>query len=57
MAQLEKPGRTLVVSTGDVDQAVGVFESESALPVSLTVNWISMARIALVKKDADTKNH
>lgn len=48
--------RTLVVSTGDVDQAVGVFESESALPVSLTVNWISMARIALVKKDADTKN-
>ena len=42
--------RTLVVSTGDVDQAVGVFESESALPVSLTVNWISMARIALVKK-------
>ncbi len=48
--------RTLVVFTGDVDQAVGVFESEAALPVSLSVDWISMTRISLVKKDTDTKN-
>lgn len=48
--------RTLVLSTGDVTQNIGVFESEKANPVSFQVDWLEMARIELIKKDADTKN-
>ena len=49
--------RTLVLSTGNNNQDIGVFESEKANPVSFTVNWLEMTRIELLKKDADTKNH
>lgn len=48
--------RTLVLSTGDSDQDIGVFESESASPVSFSVDWLEMTRIELTKKDANTKN-
>lgn len=48
--------RTLVVTTGNSKQDIGVFESETAAPVELSVKWLDMARISLVKKDADTKN-
>ena len=48
--------RTLVLSTGDSDQDIGVFESESASPVSFSVEWLEMTRIELTKKDANTKN-
>jgi len=48
--------RTLVVSTGNGDQNIGVFESESASPVSFTVDWLEMTRISLIKKDANTGN-
>jgi len=48
--------RTLVVSTGNGDQNIGVFESESASPVSFTVDWLEMTRISLIKKDAETGN-
>ena len=48
--------RTLVVSTGNGDQNIGVFESESASPVSFTVDWLEMTRISLIKKDVNTDN-
>lgn len=48
--------RTLVIGTGDSTQDIGVFESESAAPVSFSVKWQKMSRIELLKKDADTKN-
>ena len=48
--------RTLVLSTGNSNQDIGVFESEKANPVSFTVDWLEMTRIELLKKDADTKN-
>lgn len=48
--------RTLVLTTGDSSQDIGVFESESASPVSFSVDWLEMTRIELTKKDADTKN-
>lgn len=48
--------RTLVVSTGNGEQNIGVFESESASPVSFTVDWLEMTRISLIKKDAGTGN-
>ena len=48
--------RTLVLSTGNSNQDIGVFESEKANPVSFTVDWMEMTRIELLKKDADTKN-
>lgn len=48
--------RTLVLTTGEESQDIGVFESESAKPVSFKVNWAKMARVSLVKKDAKTKN-
>lgn len=47
---------TLVLSTGNSNQDIGVFESEKANPVSFTVDWLEMTRIELLKKDADTKN-
>lgn len=48
--------KTLVLTTGNEQQDIGVFESESASPVSFKVDWLEMARIELVKKDMDTKN-
>ncbi len=48
--------RTLVLTTGEASQDIGVFESESAKPVSFKVDWLEMARIDLTKKDAETKN-
>ena len=48
--------RTLVLSTGNSNQDIGVFESEKANPVSFTVDWLEMTRIELLKQDADTKN-
>ena len=48
--------RTLVLTTGDATQNIGVFDSESASPVSFEVKWMDMTRIELVKKDAKTKN-
>lgn len=48
--------RTLVVSTGAENQDIGVFESESASPVSFQVEWLKLARIELTKKDSDTQN-
>ena len=48
--------RTLVLSTGEASQDIGVFESKSAEPVSFRVDWLEMTRIELTKKDADTKN-
>lgn len=48
--------RTLVLSTGEASQDIGVFESERAEPVSFRVDWLEMTRIELTKKDADTKN-
>lgn len=48
--------RTLVLTTGGANQDIGVFESESAAPVSFRVDWLEMTRIELTKKDGDTKN-
>lgn len=48
--------RTLVIGTGEVNQDIGVFESENAQPVSFDVDWLELTRIELTKKDADTKN-
>ncbi len=48
--------RTLVVSTGNETQDIGVFESESAAPVSFQVEWLKLARVELTKKDSDTQN-
>ena len=48
--------RTLVLSTGNSNQDIGVFESEKANPVSFTIDWLEMTRIELLKQDADTKN-
>lgn len=48
--------RTLVIGTGEVNQDIGVFESENAQPVSFSVDWLEMTRIELTKKDTDTKN-
>lgn len=48
--------KTLVLTTGNELQDIGVFESESASPVSFNVEWLKMARIELMKKDIDTKN-
>lgn len=48
--------RTLVVSTGNEKQDIGVFESESAAPVSFQVEWLKLARVELTKKDSDTQN-
>lgn len=48
--------RTLVLSTGEASQDIGVFESERAQPVSFRVDWLEMTRIELIKKDVDTKN-
>ena len=45
-----------MLSTGNSNQDIGVFESEKANPVSFTVDWLEMTRIELLKKDADTKN-
>lgn len=48
--------RTLVLSTGEAGQDIGVFESEPAEPVSFHADWLGMTRIELMKKDAHTKN-
>ncbi|RHR26305.1 hypothetical protein DWX43_16645 [Clostridium sp. AF19-22AC] len=48
--------RTLVLTTGEANQDIGVFESESAQPVSFQVDWLEMARIELEKKDKETQN-
>lgn len=48
--------RTLVLSTGESSQDIGVFESETAEPVSFKVSWIDMAQIELTKKDGVTNN-
>lgn len=46
--------RTLVLSTGEASQDIGVFESETAKPVSFQADWLEMARIELTKKDGET---
>lgn len=48
--------RTLVLSTGEASQDIGVFESETAEPVSFRVDWIDMGKVQLIKKDAETNN-
>lgn len=48
--------RTLVLTTGGNNQDIGVFESESASPVKLKINWASLARVELTKKDSKTGN-
>lgn len=48
--------RTLVLTTGNSSQDIGVFESETAEPVSFQIDWLEMSRIELLKKDAVTKN-
>lgn len=49
--------KTLVLdSTGSGNQAIGAFISESAGPVSFKVKWLNLARVQIVKKDAETKN-
>lgn len=48
--------RTLVLSTGETSQDIGVFESETAEPVSFKTDWLDMAKIELMKKDAETNN-
>lgn len=48
--------RTLVLSTGEASQDIGVFESETAGPVSFQVDWLDMAKIELTKKDGETSN-
>ncbi|WP_343082716.1 SpaA isopeptide-forming pilin-related protein [Blautia producta] len=48
--------RTLVLTTGEANQDIGVFESESAQPVSFKVDWLELARIELEKKDAETQH-
>ena len=35
---------------------IGVFESETAAPVSFSVQWLNMTRIELMKKDVNTQN-
>lgn len=49
--------RTLVLSaTGDGNQAIGAFISESASPVSFSVKWLNLARVQITKTDAETGN-
>lgn len=48
--------KTLVLTTGDASQNIGVFESETAEPVSFQIDWLELARIKLTKKDDGTKN-
>ncbi len=51
-----KTWRTLVLTTGNSQQDIGVFESETAAPVSFSVQWLNMTRIELMKKDVNTQN-
>ena len=49
--------KTLVLSaTGDGNQAIGAFISESAGPVSFGVKWLNLARVQITKTDAETGN-
>lgn len=49
--------RTLVLSsTGDGNQAIGAFISESAGSVSFSVKWLNLARVQITKADAETGN-
>lgn len=48
--------RTLVLSTGEGNQDIGVFESQSAEPVRFQVDWQAAGRIGILKKDQDTGN-
>ena len=49
--------KTLVLSaTGDGNQAIGAFISESAGPVSFGVKWLNLARVQITKADAETGN-
>lgn len=49
--------KTLVLSaTGDGNQAIGAFISESAAPVSFSVKWLNLARVQIKKADAETGN-
>lgn len=48
--------RTLVLSTGEGNQDIGVFESQSAEPVRFHVDWQAAGRIGILKKDQDTGN-
>ena len=43
-----KTWRTLVLTTGNSKQDIGVFESETAAPVSFSVQWLNMTRIELM---------
>ena len=45
-----------MLTTGDSKQDIGVFESETAAPVSFSVQWLNMTRIELMKKDVNTQN-
>ena len=49
--------KTLVLSaTGDGNQAIGAFISESASPVSFRVKWLDLARVQIKKVDSETGN-
>ena len=49
--------RTLVLSsTGDGNQAIGAFVSESAAPVAFSIEWLNLARVQITKADAETGN-
>ncbi len=45
-----------MLTTGNSKQDIGVFESETAVPVSFSVQWLNMTRIELMKKDVNTQN-
>lgn len=54
---IRKTWKTLVLSTtGDSNQDIGAFISETAAPVSLQIEWLKLSRIQLTKKDAETKS-
>ncbi|WP_368320072.1 SpaA isopeptide-forming pilin-related protein, partial [Mediterraneibacter gnavus] len=49
--------KTLVLtSTGGNNQDIGAFISEKAAPVSFDIQWLNLARVKILKKDAETGN-
>ena len=49
--------KTLVLtSTGGNNQDIGAFISEKAAPVSFGIQWLNLARVKILKKDAETGN-
>ncbi len=57
MVLSERHGEHSVLTTGDSKQDIGVFESETAAPVSFSVQWLNMTRIELMKKDVNNRIH